>query len=106
MPKLTDWLKERAAQADPAPRAKPLQHAWYKVNGMDVHLDGRDLPPPCAKCRGISEYFCDYPVAGVTCSAPLCRDCAKGIGFAARRSLTQGSTLSSVKRWYMSTTAK
>jgi len=83
MPKLTDFCKERAARQGEAPKPRPrgLQHGWYKVNGMDVHLDGRDLPAPCAKCRDMSQYLCDYPVIpGVTCSAPLCAACAKPVG--------------------------
>jgi len=84
MPKLTDFLKERAAQSE-APRPKApktgVHDAWYKVNGMTVHADGRDLPRPCVHCRGISELLCDFPVAeGVTCDAPLCPACAKEIG--------------------------
>lgn len=81
MPKLTDWMRERAVQSTTAPAARPLQHAWYKVNGMTVDVDGRGLPPPCARCRGISEFLCDYPATeGVTCNAPLCPDCAKPVG--------------------------
>lgn len=85
MPKLTDWLKERAAQQNEIPRPKApksgVHHAWYKVNGMPVHVDGRDLPRPCVRCRGISEFMCDYPVMPrVTCDAPICRDCAMQIG--------------------------
>ena len=85
MPKLTEFIKGRALQRDPVAadkvRARPLQHAWYKIGGTTVHLDGRNLPAPCAKCRGMSEYLCDYPVTeAVTCSAPLCKACAKPIG--------------------------
>lgn len=81
MPTLTDWLMERAAQTDPAPGPAPLQHAWFKVKGMTVHVDGRGLPHPCVRCRDISEFLCDYPVTpGVTCNAPLCPACAKPIG--------------------------
>ena len=81
MPKLTDWLKERAMLTEPALPSKPLRHGQYRVNGLDVILDGRDLPAPCCRCRGMSEHLCDYPVIpGVRCAAPLCAACAKAIG--------------------------
>jgi len=82
MPKLTDFCKERAAQSEPPkPARSDIKHARYRVDGMDVFLDGRDLPAPCAKCRDMSQYLCDYPVIpGVTCSAPLCAACAKPVG--------------------------
>src|SRR3990172_3048184 len=82
MPKLTDSCRERAAQSEPPkPARSDIKHARYRVDGMDVFLDGRDLPAPCAKCRDMSQYLCDYPVIpGVTCSAPLCAACAKPVG--------------------------
>lgn len=86
MPKLTDWLKERALQENQAAadsaRALPLRRsAWYKINGMAVHVLGAKLPPNCVRCKAPSSILCDYPVTeGVTCSAPLCTGCAKEVG--------------------------
>lgn len=80
MPSLTEWLMQHRREVGPAPRPSRRQSGWYKVRGLSVHLKGRDLPLPCARCHGISSLACDFPVEGGTCSAPLCADCAKQVG--------------------------
>lgn len=80
MPTLTEWLMQHRREVAPEELPRPRQSGWYKVRGMAVHMKGRDLPLPCARCRGISTLACDYPVEGGTCSAPLCAQCAKQVG--------------------------
>ena len=59
----------------------PRKSAWYKVDGMVVHMHGTNLPAPCAGCQRMSTLLCDWPVrSGVTCDAGICPSCATYIG--------------------------
>lgn len=64
---------------------------FYRVNGMVLHMRGRNLPEPCAarvgigeqqqRCADISEALCDWPMGGGrTCDRALCAAHAIEVG--------------------------
>ena len=47
----------------------------YMMNGQPFFLDGgAKFSAPCAVCSGMSQYLCDWPMGGRTCSKPLCEE--------------------------------
>lgn len=63
----------------------------YRINGMEVHMRGSKLPPPCAAmiwigldrrfCRAMSAFLCDFPDGGGhTCDRALCEAHAREVG--------------------------